>query len=431
MVDALRALIPVLLILAAGLAGCLGGDDVDNGGPGEDPDELKPIKDDGKPFMAAQTTNLERFFEAVQIVPEDDPEFARPNMTARDWLLLSVPLSEQGTVQGFAWQVPEGGLIAGDGYSILLLDIAVAALPMGYPAGLPEDLDWTLALVTKGSDGQGAIGAVVGDFMFGVTKLRSIDGGSPQTVTPRTESFSLRAGYDGLKPGDTVWFVLAARGRAGEEFAVGISMLGQAYQDLGQHQPATIGWEDFHKSVNFRKPLVPERKLAGEGLHIGWLQERHVIGESSQVEISKDLGELGELLPTDLYPHVTLRDVTVSSVTDKAGFGIARAHYTSGGEPGNWRVEGQLHGVSFSESGPFFNSAALPDLVQGRDEGVGFIARGSGSSGASIDWQRQKAGTVYYESLDFLHLSVNMQLADLTGMAHLDHATTYGSLLPD
>jgi hypothetical protein len=413
-VFSMRSWLVFLLLLSVSIAGCLGGDDLDEG---ETEGRDRTQRDGALNLKLAEETELEQQLEALEIVPADDPEWDRPNVTARDWLLLSTPTTPEGTVAAFKWEFPLEALTANDE---LLLDVAVALDPMGHPEGLPEGMDWLFMVVLQRYDEEWAQWETYTSnswIEMGMTRTRIVerfDGGPSVDVTTPAPSapFRTRVVFDEEIHNQTLYFVLAARGPAGEEFGMGIRMMG-----AGQH---SANWEAFQGNFEEEQaPLVPERVLTGSGLYLADYFERHVVGDRNSRIITPDVGSVSESLSDAWYPYFSTRSVSFNIGTDWGGWSDLRIVYASSVEYGEMEIDIDLHGTTERKVYRFFGQFVPEGFTPLVDPPLVRMTV-DGDSPSSIAVELTKSGTLISEELRISQFSIGVSLQEITGLPYQD-----------
>ncbi len=408
-------LIALFLILVAAFAGCLG-DDVDPEDETETPSQTGRGGEDDN-FKPADANSLEERLEAVQIVPEDDPEWDRPEIERDDWFLLSNTMSGEGKVSAFKMDFPMEALLETDfrPEPYILLDVAIALDPMGQSEGLAEDTQWMLLVLYEDLDPE------FNTWRLALAQER-VFYGAPTTVTTqdfletegstkshpaKSDPFTVRINYDEETTGDSIYFVLAAKGEG--EFGMGVQTLG--YNDAGISTPESphSSWGDFMNATD-SAPLVPERSGEATGLHLAKYRNRYETVQPAVTTITADMAEPSDTVPQSLWPYMNARDVTLSSKTDWGGWSRVEVYYLSFFETGSWTVEGSIHGEGISTSTTFLPTDSLepaPRLVRATMEGP---------DPTDLENTITKSGSPLLEDVYFEHLAIGGQVEDFFGL---------------
>lgn len=402
----LKTTVVLFVLIAATMAGCLG-DEEDPGGSGTGTPG-NPRGHEGLKLKPAEANDIELEFDAIEIVPEDDPEWDRPNTTRNDWLLLSTTMSGSGSVVVFEWQYPKEAVVSNSrtGGDVLALDFAIALEPMGQGGHLSEGIDWMLLAFYERLDEDEGWQTVLADYEYGTT-IESTEwsvAGEPEVSveTPRSSPFLVRipAGQDA---GDKVYLVLAARGPA-EPFAVGVRTLPQ--QAAGRETSPTGNWRDFTGLVEARdvKPFVPERVSEAEGLFLASYLEEGRQAQNDRVERSYDMELPNEAIPSETQAVVMPRSTQFSSSVDWGGWSTVDIRYSNSPSAGQWSASGSIHGHDANRE--VTAASQTPRVCQAMVEG---------SEGASLENAITNGATVTSETIRYQHFSANVQMEPITG----------------
>ncbi len=413
MVVVMRAQSLALVLMTVLFAGCLGGaDDVDDpaGGNGTG----GPDAQDAMGFQKSEDTQLETDLDAFRLVPSDEEEFGRGNVSLDDWYLLSTSTSSSGKVAGFQIEVPNDVLVGSE----LILEFAPAIGPMGVDV-FAEDVVYSALLLKED--------ASVED-VYVQSAINMATAESEETFFASAAPFTLRGG--GIAGGDTVHVVIAARG-GGSEFGLGMRISDDG--GLEDNAASVDSWDQFSNGVGEGvNPFVPERTIEGDGLHYAYFEEIHE--ESSFAVHSTPDVSIADDTPDGLYPDVTTRMITVGSEAGWGGWSEFSVRYASAGEPGQWAANVDLHGAaSAAQEGLFLNLHFQEQIPIQGEPPVSFWGEGEGGSGASIGLSLTKVGTVAtFEHLVFEHFSIGMQPSELVGVSDEPDITFRGGLpLPE
>jgi hypothetical protein len=398
----------VVALLAAVFAGCVSDELPGEPGPGNGPPTNGGAGPSDLAFKPARSNSLEQQLGAIETVAEDDPEWARPAVTERDWLLLTTPMGPTGAVTVYRWEFPPEAVKRDleSGAEILPLDFVIALDPMGSPAGLPEGIDWLLAVFYERSDTQGGWRLNWAGERFGATmEVRTRDsGGSPSTVTRPAESGPFVVNVPAASTmGDEVYFVLAARGPPNQAFGMGVRMLSQEY--AGLDQSPTADWPDFRNLAGDSAPIVPERLGTGEGLYMAWYLERVIASQGGlSMRAVVDTPEPVAAVPTEVASLFTTRVSTLTSEVSWGGMSLISVRYSNVPNMARWEISGNIHGESVSKSGFIDNIAKSCWVV---DEG---------GQGSSLENTITSAWAFVADSVYYQHFSVGLELEPLVGL---------------
>ncbi len=403
----MRTSFVLVVLLAATVAGCLGGDDEVDEEPAQPGNTNRGYEDlNMKP---AESNALETEFNAIQIVPEEDPDWDRPNVTKDDWLLLSTAMSEQGSVVAFEWEYPKEAVVSNPntGGDVVAMDFAITTGPMGESGRLSEGIDWMFMVFYERNDETEGWQTVLGGLEWSATiedtEWALTGEAETSSTTASGNPFLIRASA-GADTGDKIILVLAARGPAGSPFGVGVRMLPQ--QQAGRDDSPTADWKDFAVQVEARDvpPFVPERVSEKEGLMLAMHDEERRQGQTDRVRRTLDMDAPEEALPTEPGALAYPRSSVFSSQAEWGGWSNVDIRYENSPSVNQWTASGSIHG----------HEANRDVLLTSQTPRV-CLAMVEGSDSAQIENSILNGATATAETIRYEHLSANVELEPITG----------------
>ncbi len=350
-----------------------------------------------------------------------------------DWYSLTLEATPQGALAGFQWTIPADAFHPDPDYPDgTWMTLEFAALKQ-------DDTEWAvLAFAINGSAATSA-GSHIATHQTHEVRITPALVATEQQTASGDGTYLRFEGIDWLgdtvySPGDTLGFVLAARGAGPTEIFFRVLDHAPAW-----HEQSDSDAGELHAELSASGPATtPSVVGTGNGFHHAYYDEftwgvvsaPFVWGASAPgilgVKTSTQDVQVRENLPTDLHPAGPARDLTLASdFYAESGWARTRAAYMSEQGNGKWSFDSRGR-AAFQDEG-IYTSAAFPygTLLLGAPS-IYLEGDGQGISGADFDLL--VADTQSLTVIAFERLELGAPLADLIGASTGDVTQTWISL---
>lgn len=429
----MRTGVPAVLVLAilllAAVAGCLDG--------GEKKDVPVVVR---KPPGKATT---KEFSNPVDRRINDTP-VRNPDATVRDWFVMTSRATPNGTVQGFQWTIPLGGVIGlrFAGQRGVVFEIAPIVVD---EANAPTT--WSLFPFYMAQGNATLVGIqqpfneLLGGTMNPAVRVESThrqannEIGGPKVVQqgPNLAPSFYYLSDTRLKEGDSLFFVLGAIAPSETAFGMAFRVVGQF--PVPAERP-TANLDEFLEDYGGLRPISVKPLGSAYGLHVSFFDRYYSpLLNATPVydrELRTENMKADDRLPAVPAPGVTARDVTLASAYESPkGWSYVEGRYEGACATGRWSVTANLHGQTFLARSliaqhilcglyPFIAEYLLLGLPR-----FTFYREGDGPSGVTMEVQVVNGGI---EVFRLAHVAFGGTISQLLGTGSPPYRNVIGGL---
>lgn len=407
------SLLAVVILFSAPLAGCLGGSPA--GPAAQGPDADGGGMSDGSPPVenATNDTRQDGLEAAIESRLRDRFE--------AEWFVLSESTDPGGIVAGYNWTIPDWAVVPDDFFDDVD-HVAFEVAPIS-PSLLAEPdrsntsvTDWAFLVFAK-QDGRARLLAgrlaptlehTTEPEAGGVFADRAVD---PPSFRP----FTIDIQDQGLRPGDELLFVTAARSSTPDDFGFAVRFFDedpdyeQQSTNLTRFLNRARGPPVFPSAVGnattFQLPIYRVDHL-GSAITDTWRTENVTVDET---------------YADTTAPASNVRDVTVTAEHGSdAGWGLHTATYTAAvASAGTWEVTGDVRGSTLTSRSVVLQSdlsfyPALASAIVFGEPAFQIVGDGEGTS--SVDYRLQVAGAAALDSMSYAGIDLPVPLVELVGV---------------
>lgn len=335
----------------------------------------------------------------------------------KGWLLEGA-VAPEGAVTGGLWTIPSGALTEDDFFDDWEW-LRIEVLPVAAPGTTVEDLSLLVFDV-------GRTGSLIAAHLAPTFQTRQrLDVPIVSVVAPQggLAPFFLELGPEPPEEGDTLGFVLTAKGSAGN---VGV-LLRLTHEDVFSEMASS------EPSDYLPAQVIPEQG-SGRGSNTAvYMELASLVVLGYEVQSTDLLRE--ERLPVDLRPALTARDTTLGS-----SFPASAWHYSDGvflgyEAHGTWDAVDTNPWAALDTGSLIAQDFAVPGASTAEFLAVGlpfFVVTGGGKP-ASVDARFDVLVTNVDELLifEFVSLDLGVGLETLLGVQPMAFAGDFTALVPD
>jgi hypothetical protein len=303
--------------------------------------------------------------------------------------LFPVSASPEGTLNAFRFPIPTD-VLAPRSHSPDVLLLSLEGAFLGDESKLSSISSWAILGAAKtGNTLTFNGGAYDTTLSLESTLLTPIV--TRTTFTPKLEPFITTFGFLEHRDGDDLSLIIAVRSQTPAELTLGLRVMGaQEREDRERERPDRSTFIDTWSKAE-KQPH--ERVATAQGFRLAIYEEIRyglvAVGMARQLIASNDV-HIDNRMPTNLYPYIGARDITLSTrLESETGFTAAFAlHYTSQ-STGRWAIDIAAHGKAIH-----MRSVNLPDPTGLNDVIVGFpfaFMQQEGKGGSSVELFTQQA----------------------------------------
>lgn len=397
----------MVLLLSAPLAGCLGGAP---SGPAADGSDGNETDRSARDRNATNTTGDDL---------EGALESSLSNRSEADWFILSQRTDIEGIVAGYNWTIPDRAVVPDDFFDDSY-HVGLEVAPIG-PGLLAEPdrsntsvTDWAFLVFAK-QDGQARL--LAGRLAPTLEHTIGPDAafGEPTVEPPGFLPFTFDLQDEGLRGGDELLFVTAARSDTPVDFGFAVRFFDE--DPANEEQSSNI--TRFLKRTR-GPPVFPSAVGNATTFQLPTYRVDHLGSAITDTWRTENI-TVEETYAETTAPASNVRDVTVTAEHGSdAGWGLHTAIYTAAvASAGTWEVTGDVRGSTLSARSVVLQAdltlygAIASGLVFGEPA---FAIVGDGEGTSSVDYRLQVAGAAALDSMSYAGIDLPAPLVDLVGV---------------
>lgn len=400
----------MVILFSAPLAGCLGGAPSGPAADGSDGSGGNRTDGSAQDRNATNTTGGEI---------EGALGSSLRNRSEADWFILSQRTDAEGIVAGYNWTIPDRAVVPDeffdDSYHVGLEVAPIGPGLLAAPDRANTSVtDWAVLVFAK-QDGQARLLASRLAPTLEHTAGPEAVFGDPTVEAPSFRPFTLDLQDEGLRAGDELLFVTAARSDTPVDFGFAVRFFDEdpdnedRSDNITRFLKRTRGSPVFIPAVGnattFQLPTYRASNL-GSAVTDTWRTENITV-EETYAETTA--------------PASNVRDVTVTAEHGSdAGWGLHTATYTAAvASAGTWEVTGDVRGATLTARSVVLQSdlslygGFASEIVFGEPA---FEIVGDGEGTVSVDYRLQVARAAALDRISYAGIDLTAPLVELVGV---------------